>query len=581
MIGKVEGPSDDRRIFPLLVVFRWASLIPALWLAIRPGTNTALFSPGLTLLIAAGFALLVMVFHRTLNQWLIQYPRLLAVDLVFVAGLLAISGGTRSPYFLYALSPLLAGAFFFQMGGAVMVASSFTPLYLISIFVAPQIQPVLLDPAQFFSQLAGIWLIPVLFGYPSQLLKSLSASSQDIAKMHAELSQQHGELEKANRQLKIIHDLTMLLQAAPDIATVQERVLKAVTGELGFACAVVGLVDPVNLELGEWQLRSTDEVENAPISNLPLVAESGSLVESLLEQRVENFAIGRAVSSDEALNQWLGKHSWLSLPLNLREHVVGVLLVAVDDFPEGLTADQKGMLDVVAGQAAVALGTTMVCIDRTRRLAVEQERNRIARDIHDTVSQSLFGIVFTLDACVEMLPGQPDLVRQELLELRQLASEVRSEVRHSIFDLWPAELDVERFKADLISSASQCCRPLPFQVGFDIRWRFERLPAQIRRTLYRVAQEALANTARHAGVSFAQVYMSVEDEGVRLMMSDQGRGFDLKEALAQSQDRDHFGLPGMQDRVQALGGTCEIISRPDHGTKILVDLPLHGEFLDD
>jgi signal transduction histidine kinase len=107
---------------------------------------------------------------------------------------------------------------------------------------------------------------------------------------------------------------------------------------------------------------------------------------------------------------------------------------------DGISAEREATLTTVANQAALALGTTILCIDRARRLAVEQERNRIARDIHDTVAQSLFGIVYSLEACINMLPGQADSVRDELIELRALASGAHDEVRRSIFDMWPSSL---------------------------------------------------------------------------------------------------------------------------------------------
>jgi signal transduction histidine kinase len=103
--------------------------------------------------------------------------------------------------------------------------------------------------------------------------------------------------------------------------------------------------------------------------------------------------------------------------------------------------ERESTLMTVANQAALALGTTILCIDRARRLAVETERNRIARDIHDTVVQSLFGVVYSLDACINMLPARAEEVRNELIELRSLATSAHDEVRRSIFDLWPSALD--------------------------------------------------------------------------------------------------------------------------------------------
>jgi len=227
---------------------------------------------------------------------------------------------------------------------------------------------------------------------------------------------------------------------------------------------------------------------------------------------------------------------------------------------EELTRQREEAITMVANQAALALGTTILCIDRARRLAVETERNRIARDIHDTVAQSLFGIVYSLDACITMLPVQAEEVKNELIELRSLASGAHEEVRRSIFDLWPSSLTIDLFMADLRNYVSSCCRPRSFSIIFNNNGDFDSLPAGMRRTVYRMAQEALANSARHSGADVARLCLTVTNGEVYLVVTDEGCGFDPSPALSRSLNREHFGLQGIQERARALGGDCEIVS---------------------
>src|SRR5690606_36233845 len=140
--------------------------------------------------------------------------------------------------------------------------------------------------------------------------------------------------------------------------------------------------------------------------------------------------------------------------------------------------DRWAILTSLVSQAAVALGT----MERARRLAAEEERNRIARDIHDTVAQSLFGIVFTLDACAKLLPKQAALVKQELTELRDVADQVRHQVRHSILDIWPSDLTEAKFKADLSKYVADCAPDHVFTVGFTISGDIDGLPSLVRRS---------------------------------------------------------------------------------------------------
>src|SRR6266508_1996868 len=560
------------RVFPVLVAYRWASLLPALLvLTDKSHTNSPEFLfPIRALVIAILANIIITVFNRPLNKLVLQYPFTIAFDVFFSAGLLAISGGYHSPYYLYALSPLLAGAFFVQMRGAILVSLIFTPLYILANSLGIQSNSIC-DSVMLMTQLAGIWLIPILFAYPSILLKDINRAREDFSKARDELAQKHANLETAHRQLEIIHDLTMLLQAAPDLFSVQERVLGAVTTDLGFSKSVVALVDPALEELGGWLVYPTEE--SFPSSKpLPLKPENGEVFKALLNRNIFTTN-GEVLVQEASLNQWLNQTKWLVIPLYLREHPVGLLLV---DESDGLSKERESTLMTVANQAALALGTTILCIDRARRLAVETERNRIARDIHDTVAQSLFGIVYSLDACINMLPLQADEVKNELIELRSLASSAHDEVRRSIFDLWPSPLTIELLMSDLTNYVSSCCRPRSFSIIFNNSGDFDSLSAGLRRTIYRMAQESLANSARHSGANSARLCLNVSADRVYLDISDEGRGFDLSSALSRSLNREHFGLHGIQERARALGGECEILSQNDAGTRLMINLPING-----
>ncbi len=313
---------------------------------------------------------------------------------------------------------------------------------------------------------------------------------------------------------------------------------------------------------------STGRIFSCP-QPLALRSENGKIFKALLNRNLLRSNDEMLIQHPE-LDNWLRQNRWFILPLYLREHPVGLLLVD----KSGLTTEREHTLMTVANQAALALGTTILCIDRARRLAVETERNRIARDIHDTVAQSLFGIVYSLDACIKMLPTQADEVKNELIELRSLANNAHDEVRRSIFDLWPSALTVELFKADLMNYVSSCCRPRPFSIIFNNNGDFNSLAPGLRRTVYRMAQEALANSARHSGAQSARLCLTVTDDEVYLVITDAGQGFDPDLALSRGVNREHFGLQGIRERARAMGGDCEINSQPGAGARIMINLPI-------
>jgi len=227
----------------------------------------------------------------------------------------------------------------------------------------------------------------------------------------------------------------------------------------------------------------------------------------------------------------------------------------------------------IVSQSGVTLGT----LAHIQNLAREKERNRIARDIHDSVAQSLFGIVFTLDACVKLLPAHAADVQQELLNLRAVAEQVRQAVRESIIEQWSTSMTSRKFKTGLRRYMASISSDHVFHIDFNIDGDFDGLPVHIQQTLYRVSQEALTNAAQHAGVDSARLYLYVEPDEIFLSIRDKGAGFVPGQVIAGLPPTEHFGLRGIQERVQTIGGLCDILSQPNQGTQILVRVPLQGE----
>jgi len=569
---EVNFPTPHYRLLPFfLLVYRWVSLVPAVWLFVSTkGPVTLDLTSIFLLVIAVSVTLLVTLVERFSRHYSVfRTPLLLGLDLVFMSTLLALSGASSSLYTFHALSPLLAGAFFFHLQGALLVTGSFTIFYLLTLITFRQIYPVTIEWSQIFTQLAGAWLVTVMFGSLSLLLRQLPQVQDALINTYNDLTRRNAELAETHRHLGAIQDLTLSLQSS-DSQSVQQRLLKAVTKELDFPKAVIGLVNSATHRLEEWQAYPPFDDQDTTAS-LPLLPENGLIAQAVLEKQVRWSPNGHPSVADEFLYHWFDQDNWLILPMIWQERAVGVLLVAVEKVGQVDTSDDRwAVLTSLVSQAAVALGT----IDRTRRLAVEQERNRIAREIHDTVAQSLFGIAFTLDACIKLLPDQADMVQQELIELRDMAHQVRQDVRKSILDIWPTELTQEKFIADLQKYVTHCSPSYVFHVDFSISGDFNTLSPTIRRGLYRVCQEALSNAARHAGVDSARVYLYVEADEIHMSVRDNGKGFDPKWALAREHNRERFGLKGMCERIQSLGGACEIHSQIGHGTQVMVMVPI-------
>jgi signal transduction histidine kinase len=559
-----NSPGGDRllrpgSIFRLLIFYRWFSLVPPL-VALLLGDEDVGPDQVAALATAIALNLLITLTYSWLNSILIERPWLLGLDLALAAGLMAWTGGWQTPYYLYALSPLFAAAFFFQLRGTLIAATGFALLYLASALAAFTANGIAPNWLTVTTAVVGAFLIGGAFGFASDLVQRLRLARDELAEAH--------------RDLQVIHDLTVSLQSAADVTEVEERVLEAVTRELAYPKAYVALVDQGAGTVSAWMGRARDGLLDGTLPHSTQLAVddgAGAVGRALMSGRRQLMS-SEPLTGDETIDGLLGLEETHVFPLVLREHSVGVLLV--DASEERGDSPRRQSLEAIANQAAVAMGTTILCIDRAQRSAVQEERIRIARDIHDTVSQSLFGIVYTLDGCLKMLPEQAEAVEPELRRVLTVAEATRAEIRKSILDMWPTEMTAEVFVADLRSYVSGICQADDLQIDFSVSEGFARLSSRARRGLYRISQEALANIAHHALAGKAQVCVEVAPDRAMLSVRDDGRGFEPEVALKRAYGRDHFGLWGMQERAESLNGSCEINSRPGAGTSIVVDIPI-------
>lgn len=553
----IDAAAIPRQVLTLLVVYRWLSVIPVL-LALLASPRPYL----LPLLLTAAANLLITLKADTLNRAVYRRPWLLLLDLAFLTGLILATGGWRSPFTLYVLNPLLIAAFLFGLRGALTTAVTFTPLYLAAVaWVAAQSGD---NPNWLLvlTAVVGFGLIAGTFGYASTLVMQLRLAQRDLRASHTNLA--------------LLHRLTVALQNAADVEAMQEEVLTIATTDVGGRRAVMGLVDVDTAVLTSWlgRVRDGQILDTSTLAHpaqIPLSAAGGLVAQALLDQQICHAGAGPC-TSDIWLNSHFGMANCHIFPLVQGDQPIGVLLVNFDD--EAAAVANRPLLEAIAAQTAAAMAAMLGRLSRARQLAVQEERIRIAQDIHDSVSQSLFGIVFTLDGSLKLLPDHAAEVVPELERALRSAEEVRAEIRHAILDLWPTQLTATRFTADLQKYAAEACRVNDTELTFDIRGDFAALSPLARRSLYRMSQEALNNIGAHAQASEARVCVDVAGGRAQLVVRDNGRGFDTAVAFSRRFDHDHFGLEGIQKRAESLGGECHIFSQPGAGTSVVVDIPV-------
>ncbi len=196
--------------------------------------------------------------------------------------------------------------------------------------------------------------------------------------------------------------------------------------------------------------------------------------------------------------------------------------------------------------------------------AQEEERARVARELHDEVNQSLTGLLLRLEAAREAAP--PEL-EDELGETKALANRAMTELLSLARQLRPTALDDLGLRAAIAGQVEQLGRGA-IEVGFSAQGELTDLDSDTQLVVYRVAQEALANTARHSAASRVDVGLRRDAAGVELMVVDDGRGFAFEDAER------GLGIGGMRERALLVGGELTIESRPGQGTSVRLTVPV-------
>lgn len=257
----------------------------------------------------------------------------------------------------------------------------------------------------------------------------------------------------------------------------------------------------------------------------------------------------------------------IEAPVRAKDQVMGVLVVASSK-PEAFDEEHLRLLSLLANQAGIFLENARLH-EKGRNLAVLEERNRIARELHDSVTQVLFSLTLNLEAAAGLQDRKPDKAAALVTRSQEMAAEALAEMRSLIFELRPSALQEKGLSSALNNHINLFRRRQGVEVTLTLEGE-ERLSPEQELCLYRVAQEALNNVSKHARAGQVSICLSVQDGAATLLVQDDGVGFDpASEAGAQS-----FGMIGMQERLEALDGTLTVTSAPGQGVRILARIPL-------
>jgi signal transduction histidine kinase len=374
-------------------------------------------------------------------------------------------------------------------------------------------------------------------------------------------------MEQQSAALRAMNDAVLAIAAEATIEPMLQRLAHAARELVDARYAAIGVPDGE----GAFAQFITSGMSDELIAAMGPLPRTHGLLGAMLTSPVPYRTVD--VRRDPRFKGWWPAahpqmRSFLGVPIVAGSGIVGALYltdkIGAEEFDE---ADQQ-LIEMLSVHAAIAIDKTRL-YERSRELSIIEERNRLARELHDSVTQKLFGITLTAEAAATVLDRDGAEAKAQLQRLQQLAREAMEELRSLIFELRPPEVERE----GLATALRKHVDVLQRVHGHAVKLRLDDdAPPNGRgdADILRIAQEALQNALRHAHAEHISVRLGPHDGALRLAVTDDGVGFEPADPALRSR---RLGLTSMEERARALGGRLAIDSRPGAGTTVELEVP--------
>jgi signal transduction histidine kinase len=347
--------------------------------------------------------------------------------------------------------------------------------------------------------------------------------------------------------------LQQLVDRARELAGARYAALGIPDGEGGFSqFLVAGMSDELIAELG------------------PLPRTHGMLGAML--ETAEPFRTDDIHTDPRFRGWWPRGHpdmrSFLGVPIVAPEGVIGAFYLTEKEGASTFGDGEQELIELLAAHAAIAI-TNARLYERSRELSILSERNRLALELHDAVSQKLFSMVLTAEAVATLLDRDEAGARAKVTRLKELADEALGELRSLISELRPPDLDRDGLPGALRKQVEVLRDLHAVEIELEVDGGVAAGDGERDRQVLRIAQEALQNALRHAGAHRVVVRLTAPDGRLVLEVSDDGVGFQPADPELRSR---RLGLTSMEERAQRLGGRLEIRSSPEAGTTVRLEV---------
>jgi signal transduction histidine kinase len=366
--------------------------------------------------------------------------------------------------------------------------------------------------------------------------------------------------------LKAMSDAVLEISAELSWEGVSRKMVDAARELAGARYAALGIPDGE----GGFDEFITSGISDAEIEAIGPLPRTHGLLGAMLEDRTPFRSTN--IQEDPRFYGWPYNHpdmkSFLGVPIVSKGEIIGAFYLTEKQDGAQFSETDQHFIEMLAAHAAIAIENTRL-FERDRELSVIEERNRLARDLHDSVTQTLFSVVLTAEAATTLLDRDTAAARAQLERLQSLSRDALQEMRSLIFELRSADLAADGLVATLRKHCEILSRVRKIEI--DVSVEDERaLPADVERELFRIAQEAVNNALKHAAARRIDVRLLMAPPLVTLIVRDDGRGFDPDAAHIQSK---RLGLTSMRERAEALGARLTVESAPGAGTTVRAKVP--------
>ncbi len=432
--------------------------------------------------------------------------------------------------------------------------------------------------------LFGIFLAFALSNFISRPIRELARATELVAKgkldtrisikskdeigvLASSFNDMTSELNVLVRNMSAMNEVSRAISMAPNLSELLRSLAKRICSivDASFCVLVVNTAAK-----DEYMAEFYGDLKNDMKKELLIDIAEGDMSKSILGPSegivIKNIAESRYKES--GLSKKFAVNSLIGIPLFSKNNITGSIFV-LNKIDKSFNEDDFKLLKEISPQISIIIENSLLH-KKIRELTISETKSRLAMELHDRLAQSLTGIIYGIELCQKLIYIDVDRARSELNALLNNSKTILEKIRFVIFDLseeLTESLDIkfllneyiQRFKfknkinVTLVSSGDF--------YGFDVSKK---------RELFYIVREALNNIVKHSGAKNAIVELNLKEDGLTLIIKDDGCGFELEEALFNAEEKKSFGLVSMKERARLLGGQLDITTARDKGTQINV-----------